>query len=328
MVDNNCKIMVTGATGQIGSELVLELRSKYGNDNIIAVGHRTQPEEDLLNSGPFEFADTTNKQALSDIIDKYNIKVIYHLASLLSAVGENKPDLLWDINMIGLKNVLDLARDKHMAQVFWPSSIAAFGPTTPKDNTPNETIMRPNTIYGVSKVAGELLCEYYHHKYGLDVRSLRYPGIISSETLPGGGTTDYAVDIFYQAIEKQKYISFVSESTTLPMMYMPDCIKATIELMLADKNNLKHQCFNVTAMSFSVSELAKEIKKHIPDFVCDYKPDYRQTIADTWPKSIDDGLARQEWGWQPSFDLSKTVKYMLEKIDLKLSKEKEATCQK
>lgn len=311
------KIMVTGATGQIGSELIPKLRKKYGNESVIAVGHKTQPTKEFLDSGPFEFADVTDKSALEQIIKKYDIKIIYHLASLLSAVGEKNPDLIWNININSLKNILDLARENNIEQIFWPSSIAVFGPETPKDNTPNETIMRPSTMYGVTKVTGELLCEYYVNKYNLDIRSIRYPGIISSETLPGGGTTDYAVAIFYEAVKNKNYTCFVNSDTMLPMMYMPDCIKATIDLMETDLSKLQHCCFNLTAMSFSVKDLVEEIKKHIPDFQCIYQPDYRQKIANTWPKTIDDNVAREEWGWSPDYDLAKMTYDMLDKVKAK-----------
>lgn len=314
MSDQIKKIMVTGATGQIGSGLVPELRRRYGNDSVIAVGHRTKPTREFLNSGPFEFADVTERSALEQIIKKYDIKIIYHLAAILSAVGEKNPDLIWNINVNSLKNILDLAKENNIEKVFWPSSIAVFGPETPRDNTPNNTIMRPSTIYGVTKVAGELLCEYYVKKYNLDIRSVRYPGIISSETLPGGGTTDYAVAIFYEAIKNKSYTCFVNSDTILPMMYMPDCIKAAVDLMETDLNKLEHRCFNLAAMSFSAKDLVEEIKKYIPDFQCSYQPDFRQKIADSWPKTIDDSIARKEWGWSPSYDLPKMTEDMLNKI--------------
>ncbi|MBU1083050.1 NAD-dependent epimerase/dehydratase family protein [Patescibacteria group bacterium] len=311
------KILVIGATGQIGSELVPRLREIYGNENVIAVGHKTTPPSHLL-TGPFLFADATNKQALNDIIQEHQIDVIYHLAALLSATGEKNPDLAWQVNLNGLKTVLDCAVENKVKQVFWPSSIAVFGPETPSVNTPNETIMRPKTMYGLTKVAGELLCEYYHQTHNLDVRSIRYPGIISHQTMPGGGTTDWAVAIFYDAIKNGCYTSFVSSDTVLPMMYMPDCLKATINLMQADASQLKHRCYNLAAMSFSPAELATEIKKHIPAFECDCLPDSRQIIANTWPKSIDDSAARSEWGWQPDYNISKMTIDMLEQIRAKL----------
>jgi len=310
------KILVTGAVGQIGSELVPELRKKYGNDNVIATGHRTQPSDELKNGGPFEFIDATDKEALTNLIQKHNITIIYHLVGVLSAVGEKNPDLAWRVNMDSLKHVLDLAKE-HNLRVFWPSSIAAFGPDTPKENTPNETILRPTTMYGITKVAGELMCEYYVNKFNLDVRSLRYPGIISHKTLPGGGTTDYAVAIFYDSIKNNSYQCFVRADTVLPMMYMPDCIKATIDLMDANQDNLKHRVFNITAMSFSAQEIADEIKKHLPDFEINYQPDFRQKIADSWPKSIDDSAARTEWNWQPDFNLQNMTEDMLKEIKKK-----------
>jgi len=330
MSDQIKKIMVTGATGQIGSELIPELRKKYGNDSVIAIGHKTKPTQEFLDSGPFEFADVTERLALEQIIKKYNIKIIYHLASILSAVGEKNPDLIWNVNINGLKNILDLAKENNIEKVFWPSSIAVFGPETPKNNTPNETITRPSTMYGITKVAGELLCEYYFKKYNLDIRSIRYPGIISSETLPGGGTTDYAVAIFYEAVKNKSYTCFVNSDTILPMMYMPDCIKAAIGLIEADLSKLKHRCFNLTAMSFSVKDLVEEIKKYIPDFQCVYQPDYRQEIADSWPKIIDDSVARREWGWNPRYDLFEMTKDMLSKVKEKttINLKIEKTCQR
>lgn len=318
MLTNRQRILVTGATGQIGSELVPKLREIYGNENVIAVGHKTTPPPQLLNSGPFLFADVMDKQVLNEIIQQYQINVVYHLVALLSATGEKNPDLAWQINLNGLKTVLDVAVENKVEQVFWPSSIAVFGPETPREDVPNETIMRPQTMYGITKAAGELLCEYYHQKYQLDVRCLRYPGIISHQTLPGGGTTDYAVEIFYAAVRSNKYTAFVNADTTLPMMYMPDCLKATLNLMQADSSKLKHRCFNLAAMSFSVKELAAEIKTHLPNFVCDYQPDHRQVIANSWPKSIDDSAARMEWSWSPDYDLSKMTIDMLQQIKAKL----------
>lgn len=307
------KILVTGAVGQIGSELTLALREKYGNENVIATGRKTKPGDELLNSGPFEFINITQKETLEDVIKKHNVDTIYNMAAILSATGEEKPALCWDVNMNGLYYILDLAVKYDMTRVFVPSSIAVFGPETPRDNTPQETVLKPKTMYGVTKVAGELLSDYYFKRFNLDVRGVRYPGIISSETLPGGGTTDYAVEIFYEAIKNKEYTCFVKEGTVLPMMYMPDCIKATIDLMEADLSKLKHHSdFNLTAMSFSAGELADEIKKHIPDFKCTYKPDFRQEIADSWPSSIDDNAAREEWGWKPAYDLPAMVKDMIE----------------
>jgi len=313
------RILVTGATGQIGSELTVELRNRHGAENVVAAGHKRTPSETLLKSGPYATLDVSHRQELVDVVKEHRIDTIYHLASILSAAGEKNPQLAWEVNMGGLQNVLEVAREHGLAKVFWPSSIAVFGPQTPRVNTPQNTVMIPTTIYGVSKVAGELLCNYYFTRYGVDVRSLRYPGIISSETLPGGGTTDYAVEIFYEAIKNKRYTSFLREDTVLPMMYMPDCIKATMDLMDADPSKIKcRTSYNLTAMSFSVGDLVAEIRKFIPDFVCEYKPDYRQKIADSWPMSIDDSVARMEWGWRPSYDLSAMTKDMFEVLSKRL----------
>ncbi len=308
-------ILVTGAVGQIGSELTMALRKRYGAENVVATGRKTEPSPELRDSGPFYFIDVTERASLDVVIKKHNIDTIFHMAAILSAVGEKNPMLCWNVNVNGSINVLNAAIDYKMDRVIIPSSIAAFGPDTPKENTPNDTILRPTTMYGVTKVCGERLGDYFVQKFGLDVRGLRYPGIISAETLPGGGTTDYAVEIFYKAVEEGKYTCFVDENTRLPMMYMPDCIKATIDLAEADFSKLKHHCdFNVAAMSFSAGELAESIKKYIPDFEVTYEPDYRQEIADSWPSSIDDSVAREEWGWQPEWDLDKMTKDMLEKL--------------
>ena len=309
------KILVTGSVGQIGSELTIALRNRYGNDNVIACGRKTKPSETLLNSGPFEFIDITKRDTIEKVVNEYDIDTIYNMAAILSAVGEEKPLLCWNVNINGMYNILEIARDYEMTRVFVPSSIAAFGPETPRENTPQDTILKPKTMYGVTKVAGELLGDYYFKRFGLDVRGVRYPGIISSETLPGGGTTDYAVEIFYEAIKNKKYTCFVKKDTVLPMMYMPDCIKGTIDLMEADVSKLKHHCdFNMSSMSFSAEELANKIKEHISEFKCEYKPDFRQAIADSWPKSIDDSAARKEWGWKPAYNLSSMTKDMLEKL--------------
>jgi nucleoside-diphosphate-sugar epimerase len=309
------KIMVTGATGQIGSELVMELRKKHGGENIVAIGHSRKPSDKLSNSGPYESIDVTDKASIQKIIAKHDIDTIYHLAALLSATGEQNPQLAWNVNMNSLYHILEIAREQKLTRVFWPSSIAVFGPTAPHTNTPQNTILIPGTMYGVTKVAGELLCNYYHLKYQVDVRSVRYPGIISSETSPGGGTTDYAVEIFYEAIKNKHYTCFLKEDTVLPMMYMPDCLKATIDLMEAESSRIKcRTSYNLAAISFSPNQLASEIKKHIPDFKCDYKPDFRQKIADSWPMTIDDSVARKEWGWKPSFNLASMTKDMLEKL--------------
>ncbi len=309
------RILVTGATGQIGSELTIELRKMYGGDNVIAAGHRRKPSEKLVKSGPFEYVDVSDRDSIGKIVEKYDVDSIFHLASVLSAVGEEKPQLAWKVNMGGLYNVLEVAREHEFVRVFWPSSIAVFGPEAPRVNTPQNTVLIPRTMYGVAKVAGELLCNYYFLRFGLDVRGVRYPGIISSETLPGGGTTDYAVEIFYEALKKKQYTCFVREDTMLPMMYMPDCIKAAIDLMEADPSRIKcRTSYNLTGMSFSAGELAAEIKKYIPEFECEYKPDFRQKIADSWPMSIDDGVAREEWGWKPTYDLADMTKDMIEKL--------------
>jgi len=316
MVKKNMKnILVTGSVGQIGSELTMVLREKYGNDNVVACGRKTKPSDELLNSGPFEYLDITDRNSVEGVVKKYDIDTIYNMAAILSAVGEEKPLLCWNVNINGMYNILEIAREYEMTRIFVPSSIAAFGPETPRKNTPQETVLKPKTMYGVTKVAGELLGDYYFKRFSLDIRGVRYPGIISSETLPGGGTTDYAVAIFYEAIRNKKYTCFVKEDTTLPMMYMPDCIKGTIDLMEADISKLKHHCdFNMASMSFSAGELAAEIKKHIPGFKVEYKPDFRQAIADSWPQSIDDTAARKEWGWKPSYNLASMTKDMLEKL--------------
>jgi nucleoside-diphosphate-sugar epimerase len=316
------RILVTGATGQIGSELTVELRKKYGGDNVVAVGHRRKPSEKLFESGPFESVDTSDKENIEKIVKKYDIDALYHLAAILSASGEENPQLAWHVNMEGLYNVLEVARECEVVRVFWPSSIAVFGPEAPRVKTPQETVLIPRTMYGVTKVAGELLCNYYFVRFGLDVRSVRYPGIISSETLPSGGTTDYAVEIFYDAIKKKRYACFVREGTVLPMMYMPDCINAAIDLMEADGSSIRcRTSYNVGAISFSAGELAAEIKKYIPEFKCEYKPDFRQKIADSWPMSIDDSVARREWGWKPTYDLSSMTRDMIEKLTKKFAAE-------
>ena len=321
MMGRNMKrLLVTGATGQIGSELTPALRKKYGKENVIAAGHKRKPTDALLNSGPFEVIDTGQKEEVKEAVEKYDVDTIYHLAGILSATGEQNPQLAWNVNMGSLYNILETAREQSLARVFWPSSIAVFGPTAPRVNTPQETVLIPTTIYGVAKVAGELLCNYYFTKFSLDVRGLRYPGIISSETPPGGGTTDYAVGIFYEAIKKKQYTCFVRQDTVLPMMYMPDCVKATIDLMEADPSHVKrHDSYNLTAMSFSAAELAAEIKKHIPEFKCTYKPDFRQKIADSWPMSIDDSAARRDWGYKPVYDLARMTNDMIEKLSKKFA---------
>ena len=314
------RILVTGAVGQIGSELTLALRDRYGAENVVAGFHHTGPTPQLRDSGPLARLDVTDRARLEEVVDKYRIDTIFHMAAILSAVGEKKPNLAWHVNIDGLYNVLEVARTQEMTRVFVPSSIAVFGPETPRDPAPQETVLRPTTMYGVTKVAGELLGNYYVRRFGLDVRGVRYPGIISSETLPGGGTTDYAVEVFYKALQEGHYDFFVRADTVLPMMYMPDCIRATIELMEADFDRLKHHCdFNLAGMSFSAEELALEIKKHIPEFTYEFHPDFRQEIADSWPKRIDDAAAREEWDWKPEFDLPSMVTDMLARLREKLT---------
>jgi nucleoside-diphosphate-sugar epimerase len=310
------KILITGAVGQIGSELTMALRERYGNENVVAAGHRTPPGPELRNSGPFEFIDVTQRASVEAVVTRYDIDTIYHMAAILSAVGEARPQLCWDVNINGLYNVLEIARQRDLVRVFCPSSIAVFGPETPRDNTPQETVLRPRTMYGTTKVAGELLCDYYFRRFGVDVRGVRYPGIISNVTPPGGGTTDYAVEIYYEAIRNEHYSCFVREDTVLPMMYMPDCIKGTIDLMEADLSRLEHHAdFNMAGMSFSAGELAASIQAHIPAFTVAYEPDpVKQAIADSWPRSIDDSAARKGWGWEPGYDLDRMTADMLEKL--------------
>ncbi|MCF2140369.1 MAG: NAD-dependent epimerase/dehydratase family protein [Candidatus Lokiarchaeota archaeon] len=308
------KILVTGSLGQIGSELVPTLRKKYGNENVIATDIRPNAPTFICEEGPYEILDVLNNSRFEELIKEYEIDTVFHLAGLLSATGERFPQKAWDLNINSLLSVLEFGRKYQFKRIFWPSSIAAFGPTTPKDNTPNETILQPNTMYGVTKVTGELLLEYYWQKFGLDTRCMRLPGIISSETPCGGGTTDYAVEIFYEAIEHNHYTCFVKPETKLPMMYMPDLLKSITMLMDADVAKLEHHVFNITAMSFTAEELVQEIQKHRPNFTVEYKPDFRQTIADSWPRSIDDSSARKEWGWKHDFGLTEMTKDMLEKL--------------
>jgi nucleoside-diphosphate-sugar epimerase len=313
------KILIIGAVGQIGSELTLKMRELYGNQNVIASTRKTEPSQKIKETGPFEFFDVMDRNKLAAVVDKYKVDHIVNMAAILSAVGEKDPMFAWDVNMNGLINILEVAREKKIKQILMPSSIAVFGPGTPRVNTPQDTVLKPTTMYGVTKVAGELLCDYYVRKYGVDIRGLRYPGIISHETLPGGGTTDYAVAIYYEAIQHGKYTCFVRESTKLPMMYMPDCLKATIDLFEADFSKLKHHSdFNVAGMSFTVGEMATEIRKHMPEFKIDYKPDFRQAIADSWPESIDDTAAREEWGWKPAYTLASMTVDMLTELKKKL----------
>ncbi|MFA5312296.1 MAG: NAD-dependent epimerase/dehydratase family protein [Methanomassiliicoccales archaeon] len=317
------KVLVTGATGQIGSELIPELRRRYGRKNVVAVGHRRRPSEDLLSSGPYEEVDLMDEAAVSDVLKRYEINTVYHLAAILSAVGEKDPRTAWNVNMVSLTNMLESARKNDVRRMFWPSSIAVFGPTSPRTNTPQDTVLLPTSMYGVTKVAGELLCNYYATKYGLDVRSVRFPGIISSETLPGGGTTDYAVEMFYEAIRQGRYRCFLRKDTTLPMMYQPDCIRSAIGIMEAPKEKIRrHDGYNVAGMSFSAGELVEEIRKYIPSLEVTYAPDQRQEIADSWPMSMDDSVARRDWDWRPDHDLASMTKDMIEKLTPKLKKGK------
>ncbi|MCD6265540.1 MAG: UDP-glucose 4-epimerase [Desulfobacterium sp. 4572_20] len=313
------RILVIGSGGQIGSELTMALRKRYGKDDVIAAGHKTKPNKKLLASGPFVYLDCRKYEDIEQFVEKYRVDTIFHLAAMLSAAAEANPQLAWDVNINGLYNVLEVARVYDCA-LFAPSSIGVFGLTTPLDNTPQDTIQRPNTMYGVTKVAGELLCDYYYHRFGVDTRGLRYPGLISYETLPGGGTTDYAVEIFYAAIKEKKYTCFLKEGTYLDMMYMPDAINSAIKLMEADPEKLKHRnAFNVTAMSFAPEHLYAEIKKILPEFTMDYKVDpVRQAIAESWPNYMDDSVAREEWGWKPEYDLSAMTRDMVEKLSRKL----------
>ncbi|HEY4595490.1 MAG TPA: L-threonine 3-dehydrogenase [Thermoanaerobaculia bacterium] len=317
------KILVTGALGQIGSELVPALRERYGADQVIASDIRMMSREELLRTdGPFDFLDCTNQRQIQEVVQRHQIQTVYHLVALLSAVGEGKPQVAWDVNMGSLYRVLEVSRVNGCA-VFVPSSIGAFGPGTPQDHTPQDTIQRPTTIYGVTKVAGELLCDYYHQRFDVDTRGVRFPGIISYGAPPGGGTTDYAVEIFWEAIRHQHYTCFLKPDTRLDMMYMPDAVKAAIDVMEADPARLVHRnSFNVTGMNFTPRELCSEITKHIPDFKMEYRIDpVRQAIADSWPNSLDDGAARQEWGWDPQYDLPAMVRDMLENLERKLAAE-------
>lgn len=308
------KILVIGASGQIGVELTLALRKIYGNSNVIASDLRE--ENDLLRgSGPYVSLDVMNKEMLHVQVIRQNITQIYLLAAILSATGEKNPTLAWNLNMQGLLNVLDIAREEQIKKVYWPSSIAVFGPTSPKQNCPQQTIIEPTTVYGISKYAGEFWCNYFNHRYKVDVRSLRYPGLISYKSSPGGGTTDYAVEIFNDALEDKHYECFLKADTYLPMMYMPDAIRATIELMEAPEEKISiRTSYNISGMSFSPQEIANEIKLHVPDFTIGYKPDYRQTIAESWPQSIDDSVANNDWGWKPEYDLKKMTKDMIDNL--------------
>lgn len=313
----NKRILIIGAGGQVGTELTENLRNQYGNDAVVASD--LQVHEGLAASGPFEVLNVLDKNRLEEIIRHYEVDTIYHLAALLSATGEKNPALAWDLNCNGLLNVLNLVRDLKLKRLFWPSTIAVFGPNTPKVQTPQYCVMDPNTMYGLTKLAGERLCEYYFQKFNVDVRSLRYPGLIGWKAAPGGGTTDYAVHIFYDALTKGEYTSFLKEDTALPMMHMDDAIKATIDLMHAPAEGLTiRSSYNLSGMSFTPAELTREIQKHIPGFICKYDPDYRQAIADSWPSSIDDSVARKDWNWKPTYDLAGLTRNMLENIKSKV----------
>jgi nucleoside-diphosphate-sugar epimerase len=309
------RVLIVGSEGQIGTELTAELRRMYGGENVLAADIKDTPSESTGSSGPYERVDVTDADGMRDLCVRHRPDVLINMAAILSAVGEKAPLRAWHVNVTGLLNSLELARELSIGQVLCPSSIAVFGRGCPRTNTPQDTVLKPATMYGVTKVTGELLCDYYVHRYGVDARGLRYPGIISSEALPGGGTTDYAVDIFYKAIEDGRYACFLKEDACLPMMYMPDCIKATIDLMRADFASLQHHGdFNVASMSLTPGELAAEIRKHIPEFKVTYEPDERQAIADSWPASIDDSAARREWGWKPRYDLASMTEDMLAKL--------------
>lgn len=308
------KILVIGSSGQIGTELVEELRTIYGKENVIA----SDIKEPQIDNSPFEQLDVLDQERLKEIVLNNNVTEIYLLAALLSATAEKNPQFAWDLNMNSLFNVLNLAKEGLIKKIFWPSSIAVFGPTTPKNNTPQYTIMEPTTVYGVSKQAGERWCEYFHKNYGVDVRSIRYPGLIGYKSLPGGGTTDYAVDIFHKAITDKKYDCFLSKETALPMMYMPDAIKATIQIMQAPQENIKvRSSYNLAGISFTPEQITNEIKKQIQDFAVTYTPDFRQKIADSWPQSINDNAAQNDWNWEANFDLTSMCSDMLENLSKK-----------
>lgn len=314
MPNRDEKILVVGACGQIGVELTLRLRKIHGEGVVIASDLRE--EHPLLKgTGPYVSLDIMNKETFHVLVLRYNITHVYLLAAILSATGEKNPTLAWHINMQSLLNVLEVAKEENLEKVYWPSSIAVFGPTSPKNNTPQHTIIEPSTVYGISKYAGERWCEYYYNRYKVDVRSLRYPGLISYKSQPGGGTTDYAIEIFHDALSSRHYTSFLKEDTHLPMMYMPDAIRATIELMQADASKITvRSSYNIGAMSFSPGEVAAEIKKHLPDFSITYKPDSRQNIAGSWPKSIDDSQAKNDWGWKPEYDIKRMTEDMLKNL--------------
>ena len=312
------KILIIGASGQIGSDLTVELRKQFGSNNVVASDIKNATDE-IMQGGPFEILDVMDQKQLSSVINKYTITEIYHLAAILSGNAEKNPKWAWDINMNSLFIVLDTCREKKISKFFWPSSMGAFGPTTPAINTPQLTIMEPSTVYGISKLAGERWCEYYFNKYGLDIRSLRYPGLISWKTEAGGGTTDYAVEIFYEAIKHGTYECFLSENIALPMMYMEDAVKATIMLMESPAEKIKiRSSYNLGGISFTPKEIANEIRKYIPELTVTYKPDFRQAIAESWPRSINDDCAQKDWGWKHEYDIEKMTKVMIENIRKKL----------
>lgn len=307
-------ILIIGACGQIGSELTEKLRANYDPHRVIAADIRSS-NESVVNSGPFELLDATDYEALQDICLNYDIEEIYLMAAMLSATGEKFPMKAWNLNMQSLLNVLNLGRDKKIKKIFWPSSIAVFGPDSPKQNTPQNCYTNPNTVYGISKLSGEHWCAYYHQKFNVDVRSIRYPGLISWKTLPGGGTTDYAVEIYHEALQHNKYTCFLNENTRLPMMFMDDAIRATIDLMNAPAETISvRTSYNLSGTDFTPKEQAESIRKHLPDFSIDYAPDYRQAIADSWPESIDDTVAQNDWNWRPEFDLEKITEAMLKNL--------------
>lgn len=311
-------ILVLGASGQIGTELVLNLRQTYGDSNVIASDIK-DAHPDVMASGPFESINVMEGNRIAEVVDKYKVTQVYHLVAMLSATAERMPEKGWALNMESLFHVLNLAKDGKIQKVYWPSSIACFGPNTPKQNTPQHTIMEPSTVYGISKQAGEQWCNYYHHKYGVDVRSIRYPGIISWKSEPGGGTTDYAVEIYYEALRKGEYTSFLDKGTMLPMMYMPDAIRATIGLMDAEAEKVKvRTSYNLAGISFAPEHVAESIQKFIPDFKLDFEPDFRQQIANSWPQIIDDSAARADWGWAHEYDLDKMTEDMLKNLKVKL----------
>jgi nucleoside-diphosphate-sugar epimerase len=313
--DKMKKVLVTGATGQIGSELTLYLRKLLGGENVMAAGHNREPGTEIRESGPFKRIDCTNIDTMAALVKKYKIDTIFHLAAILSATAEKNPQLAWHVNVNGLYNVLEIARECRCG-VFTPSSIATFGPATPMDQTPQDTVQRPTTIYGITKVTGELMCNYYHTRFGVDTRGLRYPGLISYKTPPGGGTTDYAVEIYFEAVKHAKYTCYLRAGTCLDMMYMPDALRAAVELMAADDSKLKHRnAFNITAMTLAPETLASAIQTHIPEFEIDYDVDpLRQAIAESWPNSMDDHAARAQWGWKPQYTLETMTTDMIQNI--------------